>query len=81
MSEKSLFDLHEKLTGENLNIEIKKKAVKRRSIKEVEEEKDDIIRELKKEIQNLIKGMQVKKRANDVNARKTKHEENDQVNF
>jgi hypothetical protein len=58
MSEKSLFDLHEKLTGENLNIEIKKKAVKRRSIKEVEEEKDDIIRELKKEIillKNLLR--------------------------
>ena len=36
---------------------------------------------IKKEIQNLAKGMQVKKRTNDVNARKTKHEENDQVNF
>ena len=58
MSEKSLFDLHESLTGENLNIEIKKKAVKRRTIKEVEEEKDDIIRELKKEIillKNLLR--------------------------
>ena len=58
MSEKSLFDLHEELTGENLNIEIKKKAVKRRTIKEVEEEKDDIIRELKKEIillKNLLR--------------------------
>jgi hypothetical protein len=50
MSNKSLFDLHKSLTGENLKIEIKKKAVKRRTIKEVEEEKDDIIRELKKEI-------------------------------
>ena len=58
MSEKSLFDLHESLTGEKLNIEIKKKAVKRRTIKEVEDEKDDIIRELKKEIillKNLLR--------------------------
>ena len=58
MSEKSLFDLHEELTGEKLNIEIKKKAVKRRIIKEVEDEKDDIIRELKKEIillKNLLR--------------------------
>ena len=58
MSEKSLFDLHEELTGEKLNIEIKKKAVKRRTIKEVEDEKDDIIRELKKEIillKNLLR--------------------------
>lgn len=58
MSEKSLFDLHEELTGEKINIEIKKKAVKRRTIKEVEEEKDDIIRELKKEIillKNLLR--------------------------
>lgn len=58
MSEKSLFDLHESLTGENLKVEIKKKAVKRRTIKEVEDEKDDIIRELKKEIillKNLLR--------------------------
>ena len=58
MSNNSLFDLHESLTGENLKIDIKKKAVNRRTIKQVEDEKDDIIIELKKEIillKNLLR--------------------------
>jgi len=58
MSDNSLFDLHESLTGENLKVDIKKKAVKRRTIKEVAQEKDDIIIELKKEIillKNLLR--------------------------
>jgi len=52
--EENLFDLHKKLTGEN----IKLKAKKRRTVKDIEDEYSLKITELKKEIillKNLLR--------------------------